>query len=167
MGRRIVAATAACSAAICLSGLTGIAGAAQSGLTGDPWIDQYIEQIPTPSGGKPTNQGGGARSRSGLGRGAVSALADAGGDRFAAVVSAVVTPTVKVKATADGTGSGGKTLSVAQIEKDSRSPDRAGTLATALGGGGGGLGPVLPIALIGSVLGAIALAASRFGRPGS
>jgi len=163
MRSRILAAFVAVSAATASFGTGGVAMAAQSGLTGDPWIDQYIEQVPTGGGGRPSNPNGVERYTSALGGNRLSALARAGGDRFAFAVAATVVPAPKSSA---GKGDRDRTVNIEEAERLAAAPGAAESLVKALGGGGGGLGAILPIALIGSVLGAIALAASRFGRSG-
>lgn len=165
MRRTILASLVAIAAVSFTPGLVGAASAAQSGLTGDPWIDQYIEQIPTAEGGKVNDRGG--KPRSGLGSGQISNLATAGGDNFAYAVAAMVLPANK--ATKDGKTSGpavGTAEYVNQIERKAAAPSTTSSIIASLGGGDGGLGAILPIALIGGLIGGIALAASRFRRSG-
>ena len=150
-----------------LAGLPTAASASQSGLTGLPWVDQYIEQVPTAGGGKVVRDVTG-RQRSGLTSAQVNALADAGGDRMAAAISASVLPV-----TGGGGGSGpgsGSAPATASIRRQAESVDLPSTTATLIdsaSGSNGGLGPVLPAALLGSLIGAVALGASRIRRIGS
>jgi hypothetical protein len=152
-----------------------VASASQSGLTGDPWIDQYIELVPSAGGGKPGGTHG--RHKSGLSRSQIDALSAAGGDTFAAMTAASVGPVSAREAAllAGKKGSRGRNGSGNSADMDQATADRilaatatpalTATLVQSLGGSDdGGLGPVLPAALIGSLLGAVALAANRFRR---
>jgi len=121
---------------------------ASSAVTGDPWVDQYIEQVPNATGEVKT---GNTKSHSGLSRQQVQNLSNEGGDRFASVVAATVPG-------GPGSGPGGtSSSSTASVSV----PSVPAALGTALEGDSGGLGLVLPAALIGSVIGAFALAFSR------
>lgn len=156
MGPRILAPLIATTAIIASLAAAGTAVAAQSGLTGDPWIDQYIEQVPTAGGGKPTNRS--VRPRSGLSRSEVSTLARAGGDGFAYAVAATVAP-LPTEAKGGAGARRGKTAG--DFERRSTSQDAAAAIAQAFSGSGGGLGPVFPLTLIGVALAGIALGISR------
>ncbi|MCX6388820.1 MAG: hypothetical protein NTX07_08865 [Solirubrobacterales bacterium] len=124
---------------------------ASSAVTGDPWVDQYIEQVPNATGEVKT---GNTKSRSGLSRQQVQYLSNEGGDRFSSVVAA----TVPGGPGSGGPGSGGtSSSSTASVSV----PSVPAALGTAIEGDSGGLGLVLPAALIGSVIGAFALAVSR------
>ena len=170
MNHRILSLFATGAAFLSISLVPGVAAAAQSGLTGDPWIDQYIEQIPGAGGGKP----GGSRGhhRSGLSGQQIAALADAGGDTFAQTTASSVDPISAKQAAllaaksgrrADGSKTGDKSAAD-RIASATATPAVTASLVQSLSGSGGGLGPLLPVALIGSLLGAVALAAGRFRR---
>ncbi len=151
-----------------LAFLPTAASASQSGLTGLPWVDQYIEQVPTAGGGKVVRDVTG-KQRTGLTRSQVSALADAGGDRMAAAISASVLP-VAGRGSGSGPASRSGTTPAASIRRQAESVDLPSTSATLIdsaSGSNGGLGPVLPAALLGSLIGAVALGASRIRRIGS
>jgi hypothetical protein len=117
---------------------------ASTAVTGDPWIDQYIEQVPTVTGDAVKNKGNGS---SGLSDAQISELEARGGQRFAAATAATVPPVAR------------KATDAAAAEVPSVPAALAGSL-----GGSGGLGPVLPAALLAALVGAIALAFSRFRR---
>jgi len=124
--------------------------AQQASLTGDPWIDQYIEEVPTATGGRPSH-GGNALSPdySGLSKAEISSLAEAGGQRYAAAMAAA-TPRTSAR----------EAISREQVA--AATPAATAALAETLAGGGdSGLGVLLPIILIGSVFGAIVLAGMR------
>lgn len=125
---------------------------ASTAVTGDPWIDQYIEQVPSVTGEVRT---GGEKLNSGLSREQISQMAEAGGQRFAYVTAATV-PRTSAKAR---NGAGATVLAV-------HVPSIPTALTTSLDGDGG-LGPVLPAALLGGLIGAIAFAFSRFRRNAS
>ena len=119
---------------------------ASSAVTGDPWVDQYIEQVPNATGEVKT---GNEKPHSGLSRQQVQYLSNEGGDRFSSVVAATVP---------GGPGpSGTSSSSAASVSV----PSVPAALGTAIEGDSGGLGLVLPAALIGSIIGAFALAVSR------
>ena len=122
---------------------------ASTAVTGDPWIDQYIEQVPSVTGEVRT---GSEKVKSGLSREQISEMADAGGQRFAYVTAASVPATRK----RSRTGAHGSVLAV-------HVPSIPTALTTSLDGSGG-LGPVLPAALFGGLLGAFAFAFARFRR---
>jgi hypothetical protein len=138
------------------------ASAAQSGLTGDPWVDQYIEQIPTASGGKPSN-GTAKGPATGLSRSQILALANAGGDRFAAAAALAVAPLPSAGKGSDRGGS--KSASGSGLAEDTQAAGTAAVLFDAIKGSDDGLGPVLPGVLILSLVGAVAFAIVR-GRRG-
>jgi hypothetical protein len=145
---------------------------------GNSAIGQYVESVPTASGSQPTNSihpaGGGAHSGGSAGGGtggggpssgagtAVSAatlqsLASHGSDGQA--TAALARATAPTASTAGGSpGHGSSTLNHGG---SSGSPFSA--VLSALGGSstGGGLGVLLPIILIGTLLGAGALALLR------
>jgi len=171
MSRRILSLIATGSSIASLAALPTAASASQSGLTGIPWVDQYIEQVPTAGGGKAVRDVTGSR-RTALTRSEVAALADAGGDRLAAAVAASVLPLAGSNDGPGGKGGSGSSSakSTASLRRQAEAvaiPSASATLIDSASGGNGGLGPVLPAALIGSMIGAIALAASRIGRIGS
>ena len=168
MSRSILSSVATAVALVAIAAAPGSAFGAQGGLTGDPWIDQYIEQVPTAGGGKPTG-GAGSGGKTGLTRTQITNLVRYGGDRFAATVAASVAP---IGDSADGTATNGKpgTKRIAEVAKSAdkaEPPTVSAALIQSLSGSDGGLGPILPAALIGSLIGAIALAASRIRRTGS
>ncbi len=135
---------------VTLAASAAFAGPAQAStaVTGDPWIDQYIEQVPSVTGEVRT---GNEKLRSGLSREQISQLADDGGQRYAYVTAATVPPQPKA-------AKGARTAVLAV-----NVPSIPTALTTTLDGGGG-LGPVLPAALIGGLIGAFAFAFSRFKR---
>ena len=153
-----------------LAGIPSAASASQSGLTGLPWVDQYIEQVPTAGGGEISRDAHG-RFRTGLTRSEVNALADAGGDRMAAAIAASVSPLAGGNGPGGSAGTkAGSSAKTAELRRRAESveiPSASATLIDTAGGGNGGLGPVLPAALIGSLIGAVALGASRIRRIGS
>ena len=171
MDRRILSLFVTAAAILSVALGPSVASAAQSGLTGDPWIDQYIEQIPGAGGGKPSSPRG--PRRSGLSGPEIAALADAGGDTFAQATAASVDPisTKQAALLAAKSGRGaGSPKSADQSAADriaaaTATPAVTASLVQSLSGSEeGGLGPILPAALIGSLLGAVALAAGRFRR---
>ena len=125
--------------------------AAAAAVTSDPWIDQYIEQVPTPTGAVRT---GAEKLPSGLSASEVAALNRAGGDLFAGVTAATVPPRSPDLSKADRMA----TVTATSIPV---------ALTTTLSGGSGGFGLVLPAALLGSIIGAFGLAASRARRGNS
>lgn len=167
MSRPILSSVAA-TVAVAAFGLTPVAAfGAQGGLTGDPWIDQYIEQVPTAGGGKVT---GGRKGtlKSGLTKSQVGALVRYGGDRFASTVASSVVPLEGMDADLEGKGGAKRAIEQrAKAADQSRPPAVTAALIQSLSGSDGGLGPILPAALIGSLIGAVALAASRIRRTGS
>ncbi|MEI6447351.1 MAG: hypothetical protein WCO96_05650 [Actinomycetes bacterium] len=164
MSRTILALVLATVAFSALSVPMG-ASAAQSGLTGDPWVDQYIEQIPTASGGKPSN-GPSKGIRSGLSSAQIVALANAGGDRFAAAAALAVAPLPSAgQGSEPGSARGSRSSSGSGIADDTQAAGTAAVLFDAIKGSDDGLGPVLPGVLILSLVGAVAFAIVR-GRRG-
>lgn len=171
MNHRIVSSFATAAAFLSISLVPGVASASQSGLTGDPWIDQYIELVPGAGGGKPGGPHG--HHRSGLSASQIAALSDAGGDTFAQATAASVDPISAKQAAmlaaeaarkARGLKSDGQSAAD-RIAAATAAPAVSASLVQSLSGADdGGLGPILPAALIGSLLGAVALAASRFRR---
>ena len=128
--------------------------AQQASLTGDPWIDQYVEQVPSATGGKPTRglsgqDGIGSSNYSGLSQAEINALSEAGGQRYAAAMAAATPRTSAREA-------------ISREQAAAATPAATAALAETLAGGGdSGLGVLLPIILIGSVFGAIVLAGMR------
>jgi len=171
MDRRILSLFATAAAFLSISLVPSVASAAQSGLTGDPWIDQYIEQIPGAGGGKPSGPRG--HHKSGLSGPEIAALADAGGDTFAQATASSVDPisakqaallAAKSRRGTDGLKSADQSTAD-RIAAATATPAVTASLVQSLSGSDeGGLGPILPAALIGSLLGAVALAAGRFRR---
>jgi hypothetical protein len=159
MSRRILALGLTVAAFSSALAVPGVAPAAQSGVTGDPWIDQYIEQVPTASGGKPSNPSGSGH-HSGLTRAQVQELANAGGDRFAASAAMAVAPVQRGEGSATGTGKGTGRSGRAKTSRI-HAPASTSAIIDAIKGTDGGLGPVLPAVLIASLVGAIAFAALR------
>lgn len=129
---------------------------ASSTVTGDPWIDQYIEQVPTAGGGV----SGGDHRPTGLSKHEVSALADAGGDQFAAVTAAVV-PASDALRPARKSGRNPADRTNVPI------PSMGSAVVSTFSGSGGGLGPVLPAALLGGLVAAIAFSGIRLHKSGS
>jgi hypothetical protein len=145
---------------------------------GNSGVGQYVETVPTADGGQPTNTVhpggvGGSGGRGGTGRGAGStgggvigsstqrALAKQGptGDATAALAQATA-PRAARPASASGHGratASGSPTSAGQGSSPSTSVLKALTGSSS----GGGLGPLLPIALIGSVLAAALLTLVR------
>lgn len=163
MNRRIIALVL--TTAFFSSGLAApmAASAAQSGVTGDPWVDQYIEQVPTASGGKPTSAAA-KGPRTGLSRAQIVALADAGGDRFAAAAALAVAPLPS--AGKGSRSSGDRVAGKSDSANDAKAAGTVAVLINAVKGGDNGLGPVLPAVLILSLVGALAFAVSRTRRRG-
>jgi hypothetical protein len=175
MSKPILTVVAILASQVAVAGFSGTASASQSGLTGSPWIDQYIEQVPTAGGGKPVDHSGGPRT--GLTRSEVSALAQAGGDTFAGATAASVVPIATQFRDSKSSSDSGKPTGANRSAHGAKSvtdqveaaalPSVSATLIQSASGGDGGLGPVLPAALIGSLIGAVALGASRLRRPNS
>ena len=153
MHRRV--AILACLAALAAAALAPTAATANTATSAsfsdDPWIDQYIEQIP--SAGGPKKPGNGARdfnsASGGFSENYLAGLSRVGGDRYASAMAAAA-PRIKTT----------KPLSagVAPISSASALVD------TLSGSADGGLGLILPITMIASVFAAIAIAGSRLGR---
>ena len=144
MGRKILSLLLVTVAAFVASASPALASGA---VTGDPWIDQYIEQVPTAAG--PHSSSG--HTHAGLSQGQINSLQDAGGSTFAAVTAASV-PSAARSASASGRRA---------LAADTSAPSVPAALASTFDGGSGGLGPILPAALIGTVIGAFLLAAAR------
>jgi len=120
--------------------------AQKSSFADSPWIDQYIEQIPGAGGGLHRDPRTGAWiGSSGLSGAELAALAAAGGQRFAGAMAAGTPPISQA--------GGNSTEDMSKLTS---------TLAeTLLPTGDTGLGIALPILLIGSLIGGIAIAGSR------
>ena len=117
---------------------------ASTAVTGDPWIDQYIEQAPSVTGDAVKST---RKVQTGLSEAQVQELAARGGQRFASVTAATVPPSARNAAGA--------------VAADV--PSVPAALASSIGGSGG-LGPVVPAALLAALVGGIAVAFSRFRR---
>jgi hypothetical protein len=131
--------------------------------SGDPWIDQYVEQIPTAGGPKLP----GGQQRGGLSQAVVEQLDAAGGAQFASVTAASVpVGALAGKGAGRGPGSaGGKPAgSGSALPGDAQQPIAA--LASTITGDHGGLGAVFPAVIIGTVLGGLGLAAFRLRKRG-
>ena len=148
---------------------------------GNSGVGQYVETVPTADGGQPTSTihsggVGGAVGRGGSGGGpsgggAIApatqrALARQGpaGDATAALARATAPRRARPAARAGG----GRTQATGSLATGSEGSSPSTSVLKALTGStsGGGLGPLLPIALIGSVLAAAVLTLVRRRRTG-
>lgn len=146
---------------------------------GNSAVNQYLENVPTANGSRPANtihigsggSGGGGGSSSAVSARTQQSLARQGSDGVAAIALARETaPAVTASAGhgaastigAGSTGASGGPGSSAGSGTTSGS-SAIGTLVNALTGGSsqGGLGPVLPVILVVTAIGAVALAAAR------
>lgn len=126
--------------------VAGAAVATKANFNDDPWIDQYIELVPTAGGPRQGGSGQAGDSSSGFSDAYLAGLARAGGERYAAAIAAGA-PNIKV---------------VKPLAGDYGSMPTTIALANALAGSDeGGLGLILPIVMIGSVFAAIAVAGGR------
>jgi len=131
---------------VTLAASAAFAGPAQAStaVTGDPWIDQYIEQAPTVTGDSVKAKG---NFKSGLSDAQIAELESRGGQRFAAATAATVPPGTRTA------------INVVAADVPSAPAALAGSL-----GGSGGLGPALPAALLAALVGGVAFAFARFRR---
>ncbi len=156
---------------------------------GNSGVGQYVETVPTAGGGRPTNTvhpgggtvghpggpggtssgggtGGGGSGRGGGGDGAIPAstqhaLAAQGPAGVAAAALAEATAPSRPRSAAR-TGSAGPASSVSAASASEGSSPTASVFKALSGStSGGGIGPLLPIVLIGSVLAAAVLALVR------
>ena len=153
---------------------------------GNSGVSQYLETVPTAGGNQPTNtvhpraggvgaggSGGPGSTGGNGGSGAVvniapstqRALAGKGPDGVAA--AALAQATAPRGGSSNMSARGGAAASSAQVASTDAGASPTASVFKALTGstGGGGVGPLLPIVLIGSVLAAAGLGLTRRRRP--
>jgi hypothetical protein len=149
---------------------------------GNSGVGQYVETVPTADGGQPTNTVhpggvGGTAGRGGTGGGAGStgggaiaastqrALAKQGPTGAATVALAKATAPHNAQPAAHSGAAAVRPAGAAGLGGQGSSPSASVLKALAGSTSGGGLGPLLPIVLIGSVLAAAVLTLVRRRRP--